>query len=589
MPRSYILVQGFGKQWSRIPSSPVLQMQGAMVVDSATGEEKADLGAMEAPMADADPPTTSTATTRVQIYPQKSDCVSPYLRDKYEREAGKNWDLFYKRNADRFFKDRHYLDKEWGEYIGGMINKNEPSGSKRVILEVGCGTGNTVFPLIAEYPDIFVHACDFSARAVNLVKEHKEYEGGRVNAFVCDVTSQDLSASIQPASVDVVTLVFMLSAVSPEKMENVLQNIKRVLKPGGFVLVRDYAVGDLAQKRLTEKDQKISENFFARGDGTRAYYFSEDSLVSLFEREGMTCQSVTVHCRQVENRSRALLMNRRWIQGEFFLPVNGEIETQDVQEAAEVSTLAQESLAYDSSEGFAALFSATPTAEVTRIKVGNHLLLAKCLAKEHQHTVKATGLLLWDAAPALAAVLDANPSLLKDKRVLELGCGATALCSLIASNSAATIFATDGDPASMNLLQENMELNSSSFHVKKVFCRTLEWGKKSDIEAIKSENGDSRFELILGTDVTYVAPAVPLLFETASSLIAKRSTSMLMLCHYSRQVAEADILATAATHGFSYFDVWKSNSPELLVPENLQDLASGNGPLRLLCFRPSEQ
>jgi hypothetical protein len=25
---------------------------------------------------------------------------------KYEAEAARNWDLFYKRNADRFFKDR---------------------------------------------------------------------------------------------------------------------------------------------------------------------------------------------------------------------------------------------------------------------------------------------------------------------------------------------------------------------------------------------------------------------------------------------------------------------------------------------------
>ena len=226
---------------------------------------------------------------------------------------------------------------------------------------------------------------------------------------------------------------------------------------------------------------------------------------------------------------------------------------------------------------------------MTRIKVGNHLVLAKCLPKEHQHTVKATGLLLWDAAPALAAVLEANPFLVKDKRVLELGCGATALCSLIASNSAATIFASDGDPECMKLLQENMELNSSSFPVKKVSCRTLEWGNKRDIEAIKSENGDSGFELIVGTDVTYVAAAVPLLFRTTSSLISKQSTSMLMLCQYSRKVAEGDILATAAAHGFSYFDVWRSSSSELVVPENRQDLASGNGPLRLLCFRPSEQ
>lgn len=226
---------------------------------------------------------------------------------------------------------------------------------------------------------------------------------------------------------------------------------------------------------------------------------------------------------------------------------------------------------------------------MTRIKVGKHLLSAKCLEKENQHTVKATGLLLWDAAPALAAVLEANPSLLQGKRVLELGCGATALCSLIASNSAAAIFATDGDPVSMSLLQENMELNSSSFPVNKVACRTLAWGKQTDIEAIKSECENSGFELILGTDVTYVAAAVPLLFETASSLIAKESTSMLMLCHFARKVAEGDILATAAAHGFSYFDIWQSGYPQLVVPDHLQDLASSNGPLRLLCFRPSMQ
>jgi len=44
-----------------------------------------------------------------------------------------------------------------------------------VTSQVGCGTGNTVFPLLAEYPDIFVHACDFSARAVNLVKVCNEH------------------------------------------------------------------------------------------------------------------------------------------------------------------------------------------------------------------------------------------------------------------------------------------------------------------------------------------------------------------------------------------------------------------------------
>ena len=42
-------------------------------------------------------------------------------------------------------------------------------------------------------------------------------------------------------------------------------------------MVRDYAQGDLAQLRLDgpTRHQRISENFFARSDGTQAYYFTQ--------------------------------------------------------------------------------------------------------------------------------------------------------------------------------------------------------------------------------------------------------------------------------------------------------------------------
>nr|QTZ19484.1 methyltransferase 2 isoform X1 [Bixa orellana] len=60
----------------------------------------------------------------------------------------------------------------------------------------------------------------------------------------------------------------MLSAVSPKKMPMILQNIKRVLKPNGYVLFRDYANGDFAQVKLQDKNRMISEDFYVRGDGT---------------------------------------------------------------------------------------------------------------------------------------------------------------------------------------------------------------------------------------------------------------------------------------------------------------------------------
>lgn len=39
-----------------------------------------------------------------------------------------------------------------------------------IYWKVGCGAGNTIFPLVATYPYIIVHACDFSSRAIDLVK-----------------------------------------------------------------------------------------------------------------------------------------------------------------------------------------------------------------------------------------------------------------------------------------------------------------------------------------------------------------------------------------------------------------------------------
>ena len=54
------------------------------------------------------------------------------------------------------------------------VNSNlflfQPCGQPLRVLEVGCGVGNFIFPLIQEIPDIYFYACDFSPRAVQFVK-----------------------------------------------------------------------------------------------------------------------------------------------------------------------------------------------------------------------------------------------------------------------------------------------------------------------------------------------------------------------------------------------------------------------------------
>ncbi|XP_020529560.1 methyltransferase-like protein 6 isoform X2 [Amborella trichopoda] len=121
--------------------------------------------------------STSQNDQLLQIYPTSPARVSPFWREKYEKNARKYWDVFYKGYENKFFKDRSYLDKEWGLYFTCPQDNDESklytgrnSDMRKVVSEVGCGAGNTVFPLISTFPNIFVHACDFSQRAIDLVK-----------------------------------------------------------------------------------------------------------------------------------------------------------------------------------------------------------------------------------------------------------------------------------------------------------------------------------------------------------------------------------------------------------------------------------
>ena len=89
-------------------------------------------------------------------------------------------------------------------------------------LQVGCGAGNTLFPLLDANPDAFAYACDFSPSAVRLVRAHAAYSHGRAHAFVADITQPGaLAGNVPNGAADVCTLVFVLSAISPEKMPQV--------------------------------------------------------------------------------------------------------------------------------------------------------------------------------------------------------------------------------------------------------------------------------------------------------------------------------------------------------------------------------
>ena len=72
---------------------------------------------------------------------QNSRLVTDFRAEKFQKESAKHWDLFYKRNTTKFFKDRHWTCREFNDLV-----EFDSKSSKKVLLEVGCGVGNFIFP-----------------------------------------------------------------------------------------------------------------------------------------------------------------------------------------------------------------------------------------------------------------------------------------------------------------------------------------------------------------------------------------------------------------------------------------------------------
>lgn len=237
--------------------------------------------------------------------------LPPYWYEQYTSKANKHWGQFYKRNGDRFYKDRHYLHAEFPE----VLERGSDACGMR-LLEVGCGVGNAVIPLLELNPSLQVYAIDFANSAIDLLRQNQLAVDGRLVCSVCDVVQDDLP--VDPCSVDLVLCMFVLSAISPEQQQAVIVKLSRCLKVGGKLLFRDYGRYDEAQLRF-KKNSLLKDNFYVRQDGTCAYYFELEELNAMCVTAGLMpieerCKYVR---RQMANRQQKKARYRVWIQAAY--------------------------------------------------------------------------------------------------------------------------------------------------------------------------------------------------------------------------------------------------------------------------------
>jgi tRNAThr (cytosine32-N3)-methyltransferase len=80
--------------------------------------------------------------------------------------------------------------------------------------------GDAAIPLSEANPTAVVHACDYSATAIDVLRRNPACTSGRIHAFVADA-QQCLTGGVPAGSVDVVTCIFALSANSAEGVAKV--------------------------------------------------------------------------------------------------------------------------------------------------------------------------------------------------------------------------------------------------------------------------------------------------------------------------------------------------------------------------------
>ncbi|SNX86626.1 related to ABP140 - actin binding protein and AdoMet-dependent tRNA methyltransferase [Melanopsichium pennsylvanicum] len=306
------------------------------------------------------PERTEIEASISAIISQNRRSANEFIVSKHSKDAAKNWDKFYKNHQAKFFKDRHWTSREFFNEMNATSSPSEDDreeetrmvsdfavwnhdGSDSVLLEVGCGVGNMLYPLLETNSNLKVHCCDFSSRAVDIVRNHPLYNSNRVNAFVFDLTQTDpplssfVSSPLQSdqsyaswPNIKIISLIFVLSAIPPQFHSQVLSTLKNLLSPqGGYILFRDYAYGDLSQVRYhTKKDSAWAEpslltndpnhNWYKRGDNTFNYFFQQIQLETLAQQLGLQGNVETLR-RTAFNRKSQVNMERRFVQAKWYV------------------------------------------------------------------------------------------------------------------------------------------------------------------------------------------------------------------------------------------------------------------------------
>ena len=160
------------------------------------------------------------------VFLSEYESLIPCRTPKYVKAA-------FSRIADRYVLTNHVLslgtDILWRKKVGRIVAGWQPES----ILDVATGTGDLALELQVACPDARVTGSDFCEEMLAYAAE-----GGVNETIVADA----LAMPFEDDSYDVLTVAFGLRNMAD--WPRALQEMRRVLKPGGRLLILDFFSAD---------------------------------------------------------------------------------------------------------------------------------------------------------------------------------------------------------------------------------------------------------------------------------------------------------------------------------------------------------
>ncbi|KAH6627289.1 putative methyltransferase-domain-containing protein [Chaetomium sp. MPI-SDFR-AT-0129] len=160
-----------------------------------------------------------------------------------------------------------------------------------------------------------------------------------------------------------------------------------------------------------------------------------------------------------------------------------------------------------------------------------------------------TGLRTWEAALHLGQYLCLDPSLVRGKRVLELGAGTGYLAVLCAKYlDSHHVIASDGSDEVVNHLADSLFLNGLQGS-SKVSAMQLKWGHALIAGELDEEL--MGLDTVVGADITYDASVIPVLAVTLQELVNLRPGLSILIAATERNRATFEsFLEVCGRRGF---------------------------------------